>query len=215
MTKLSGGARAGGLLPGRAPFRSAGTPGFIAALRHERTTAPCVQGGAEGGAAFRAWVGQSPAPTPAPGDIVVMDSLASHKAPGVRAAIRPARVHLLCLPPCSPGPSPIGQVFARPGHLLGKAGQRTAQTVAACIGSLLDSFAPGECAKCLTNAGYASIQAHPALRQRERGRDGKPVRGRGSRFFNLWHGMLPDGGRGAAAGIGGGRVPRQQDCRKR
>ncbi|MDF1585027.1 IS630 family transposase [Marinimicrococcus flavescens] len=157
---------------------------FIVALRHDRITAPCVQGGPEGGAAFRAWVEQSLAPTLAPGDILVMDNLSSHKAPGVRAAIRAAKAHLLYLPPYSPELNPIEQVFAKLKHLLRKAEQRTAETVTACIGSLLDSFAPGECANYLTNAGYASIQAHPALRQREgvgaagRHPDGRSLEGR-------------------------------------
>ncbi|MDX6752667.1 transposase, partial [Geminicoccaceae bacterium 1502E] len=162
MTKLRGRAPVGELLPGKAPFRSAKTLTFIAALRHDRITAPCVQGGPVNGPAFRAWGEQSLAPTLAPGDIVVMDKLSSHKAPGVRAAIRAARAHLLCLPPWSPELNPIEQVFARLEHLLRKAEKRTAETVAACIGSLLDSFAPGACANYLTNAGYASIQAHPA-----------------------------------------------------
>ena len=96
------------------------------------------------------------APTLAPGDVVVMDNLSSHKGRAVRAAIREAGAHLLLLPPYSPDLNPIEQVFAKIKHLLRKAEQRTLEAVIACIGTLLDAFAPQECANYLINAGYAS-----------------------------------------------------------
>jgi hypothetical protein len=40
-----------------------------------------------------------PVPDLRPGDIVVMDSLSSHKAPGVRALIEAAGAELRFLPP--------------------------------------------------------------------------------------------------------------------
>ena len=43
------------------------------------------------GEAFRADVGQVLVPALSPGDVVVLDTLASHKVAGVREAIAPSR----------------------------------------------------------------------------------------------------------------------------
>ncbi|MDF1585768.1 hypothetical protein [Marinimicrococcus flavescens] len=78
---VRGRAPVGRRRPGPAPLRGARTQPFIAALRHEGMTAPCVLDGRMGSAASRARVEQAPAPTLEPGDIVVMESPGSHRAP--------------------------------------------------------------------------------------------------------------------------------------
>ena len=156
MAPLRGWAPKGARLPVTAPFRSARTLTFVAALRHDRIEAPCVLDGPVNGESFRAWVERFLVPTLAPGDIVVLDNLGSHKGRAVRAAIRAAGAHLLFLPPYSPDLNPIEQVFSKLKHLLRKAGARTIDAVIAAIGTLLDTFRPQECANYLTNAGYAS-----------------------------------------------------------
>jgi DDE superfamily endonuclease len=55
----------------------------------------------------------SPPDPRAPGDIVVMDNLGSHKGRAVRAAIRAAKAKLFFLPAYSPDLNPIEQVFAK------------------------------------------------------------------------------------------------------
>ena len=74
---------------------------------------------------FRAYVEQVLVPTLAPGDIVIMDNLGSHKGHAVRAAIRAARAKLFFLPAYSPDLNPIEQVFAKIKTLLRKADERT------------------------------------------------------------------------------------------
>jgi transposase len=49
-------------------------------------------------------------PTSRPGDIAVIDKLGNHKGKTVRAAIRPAGVHLLFPPPYSPDLISLEQV---------------------------------------------------------------------------------------------------------
>jgi putative transposase len=65
------------------PFGRWRTLTFLAALRCDGLTAPCVIDGPINGASFRAYVEQVLAPILAPGDIVVMDNLGSH----IRAAL--------------------------------------------------------------------------------------------------------------------------------
>jgi len=128
---------------------------FLAALRCDRIDAPCVLDQPINGLSFAAYVEQFLVPTLAPGDIVIMDNLASHKRPAIRQAIRAAGARLLFLPPYSPDLNPIEQVFAKLKHLLRKAAERTAEATWQRIGALLETFTPAECGNYLVNAGYA------------------------------------------------------------
>jgi len=143
-------------LLGKAPHGRWRTLTFLAALRYDRVTAPCVIDGPINGDCILAYVEQCLIPTLVPGDIVVMDNLGSHKRQAVRAAIREAGAKLFFLPPYSPDLNPIEQVFAKLKHLLRKAQERTVEATWRRIGTLLQEFKPTECANYLRNSGYAS-----------------------------------------------------------
>jgi transposase len=130
---------------------------FLAALRHDRITAPFVLDGPINGCAFTAYVEQVLVPTLQVGDVVVLDNLGSHKSSKVRQLIRAAGAHLLFLPPYSPDLNPIEQVFAKLKTLLRKAEERTVEAVWQRIGTLLHCFKSSECANYLRNSGYGSI----------------------------------------------------------
>lgn len=68
-------------------------------MRATGFVAPLTVEGAITGDIFRAWVQQHLVPTLAPGDIVVMDNLSSHKVPGIRQAIQSAGAELRYLHP--------------------------------------------------------------------------------------------------------------------
>jgi transposase len=157
MIRNHGWNRRGRPLNAKAPHGHWQTMTFIAALRCDRITAPCVFDGPINGASFLAYVEQLLVPTLKPGDIVIMDNLGSHKGKMVRKAIRDAGARLFFLPPYSPDLNPIEQVFAKLKTLLRKAEERTVEATWRRIGSLLDCFTPNECANYLRNAGYASI----------------------------------------------------------
>jgi hypothetical protein len=89
------------------------TSTFVAGLREDAITAPLVIDGAMNGETFRAYIEQFLAPTLAPGDIVIMDNLPSHKVTGVRDAIEARGASLIYLPPYSPDLNPIEQAFAK------------------------------------------------------------------------------------------------------
>ena len=101
------------------------TTTFVAALRVDQVTAPSVFDGPIDGASFRAYVEQCLVPMLRPGDIVVMDNLASHKVAGIREAIEAAGAELRYLPPYSPDLNPIEQFFVKLKALLRKAAART------------------------------------------------------------------------------------------
>ena len=137
------------------------TTTFIAALRHDRVTAPFVLEGAMNGEMFRAYVEQILAPTLKRGDIVFMDNVSVHKVVGVREAIEACGAILVYLPAYSPDLNPIEQVFAKLKDVLRKIAAYTlknaeysikslCKTIAAC----LDEISRAECAAYLANSGY-------------------------------------------------------------
>ena len=85
----------------------------------------------------------------APGDVVVLDNLATHEVYGVRQAIAAAGASLLYLPPYSPDLNPIEQLFAKLKALLRKAAARTRDELWAIIGRLLDACPVAECTNYL------------------------------------------------------------------
>ena len=157
MAPLRGWAPRGQRLKAKVPHGRWQTMTFMAALRHDRITAPWFIDGPINGEAFQLYVEKVLVPTLRPGDIVIMDNLGSHKGQAVRRAIRAAGAKLFFLPPYSPDLNPIEQVFAKLKTLLRKAEERSVETTWRRIGSLLNSFSPTECANYLVNAGYAPI----------------------------------------------------------
>lgn len=107
MAPLRGWCTRGRRLVGKVPHGHWQTMTFIAALRHDRISAPCVIDGPINGEGFLAYVEQFLAPTLEAGDIVIMDNLGSHKGRAVRNAVRAVGAHLLFLPPYSPDLNPI------------------------------------------------------------------------------------------------------------
>ena len=129
---------------------------FLAALRCDRLSAPCVFDGPINGECFRAYVNQILVPTLRQGDIVIMDNLGSHKSKSVRDAIKAAGARLFFLPPYSPDLNPIEQTFAKIKHLMRMASERTVTETWKQIGKLINTVKPNECANYFINAGYAS-----------------------------------------------------------
>ena len=130
------------------------TSTFLAALRYDRLTAPCVIDGPINGLTFQAYVEQILVPTLQPGDMVIIDNLGSHKAKAVRHAIEQAGALLLYLPPYSPDLNPIEQVFAKLKAMLRKTAARSLDALWTAVGTLLERFSAPECARYFRGAGY-------------------------------------------------------------
>jgi transposase len=154
MTRRYGRGTRGERLVCKIPHGHWKTSTFIAALRHNRVTAPLLLDGAMNGQSFLAYVEQILAPTLKRGDIVVMDNVSVHKVAGVREAIEARAAMLLYLPPYSPDLNPIEQFFSKLKAILRKAAARSIDNLWAVIGSCLKDFSPSECAAYLLNAGY-------------------------------------------------------------
>jgi transposase len=125
MAPLCGWCTRGRRLIAKVPHGHWKTSTFVTALRCDRIDAPCVIDGPINGESFLAYVEQFLVPTLAPGDIVIMDNLGSHKGRAIRHAIRAVGAHRLLLPPYSPDLNPIEQAFAKLKALLRNASERT------------------------------------------------------------------------------------------
>ena len=127
---------------------------MIAALRVEGVSAPAVFDGPIDAVSFRAYVEQVLVPTLRPGDVVVLDNLAVHKQPEVRAAIEAVGAQIRFLPPYSPDFNPIEQTFAKLKAFLRAARPRTFDQVLALVAAALKLFTPDECRNYIRHCGY-------------------------------------------------------------
>ena len=155
MARRYGRAAKGRRLVSAVPHGHWMTSTFVAALRCDAITAPCVIDGAMNGEMFLAYIGQFLVPELRPGDIVIMDNLPSHKVAGVCEAIEAAGASLLYLPPYSPDLNPIELVFSKLKSLLRKAAARTIESLWAQLAHSLHAFTPQECRNFFRHAGYA------------------------------------------------------------
>ena len=130
------------------------TTTLVAGLRLSGIAAPFVLDGPINRDAFQVYVDQVLVPELAPGDIVIMDNLGSHKGPAVRAAIEAAGARLLFLPPYSPDFNPIEMAFSKLKAGLRKAAERTREGLWTAIGRLVDAVTPDEAANFFVAAGY-------------------------------------------------------------
>jgi transposase len=154
MTRTRGRCAIGARLIDKVPHGHWKTLTFVAALRRDGITAPCVLDGPINARSFQAYVDHFLVPTLRPGDIVVMDNLGSHKASAIRQALRNVGAKLFFLPPYSPDLNPIEQAFAKFKTLLRKAAARSVDEIYAAIKRLLDKFTVEECAHYLAHAGF-------------------------------------------------------------
>jgi len=105
-------------------------------------------------ASFQAYVEQVLAPTLRRGDVVVLDNLAVHKQPAVRAAVEAAGATLRFLPPYSPDFNPIEMAFAKLKAFMRAARPRTFDQVTALTAAALALFTPAECRNYVRHCGY-------------------------------------------------------------
>ena len=140
MAPLRGCGAKGKRLKAYVPHGHWKTLSFLAALRHDAITAPCVFDGPINGESFLHYVEQFLVPTLKAGDLLVMDNLGSHKGEAIRLAIRAAGARLVFLPADSPDLNPIEQLFAKLKHFLRKATERSVKATSQRIGAILASL---------------------------------------------------------------------------
>ncbi len=138
MTRTRGRAPRGRRVVAKVPAGHWKVVTVIGAVRTGGPFAAATLVGATDSDVFRAYVREVLAPELRPGDVVVMDNLSPHKAPGVREAIEAAGATLRYLPPYSPDFNPIELAFAKLKQRLRRTAARTYDALVAAIGDALD-----------------------------------------------------------------------------
>lgn len=157
MARCCGRCAKGQRLKAAVPYGHWKTTTFLAGLGHQGVVAPLVLDGPIDGESFRAYVEQFLAPALRPGQIVILDNLASHKVAGVREAIEAVGAHVLYLPRYSPDLNPIENLFAKLKALIRKVAARTVDALWTAIGEILRDLQPHECRNYLAHAGYRRL----------------------------------------------------------
>ena len=154
LVKTTGWAPVGARLVDHAPFGHWNTQTFIAALRHDRLTAPWVIEGAINRELFNTYIETQLVPTVNSGDVVILDNLSSHKSPDAAKMLESVGAWFLFLPPYSPDLNPIEMAFSKLKTLIRKAAARSYDELWKAVGTVCDLFSDEECRNYFEAAGY-------------------------------------------------------------
>ena len=157
LTRLRGRAPRGVRVIGNVPLGAWETITFVAALRHNKMTAPMVVRGAMTGEMFFAYVEQCLVPTLRRNDVVVMDNCRIHLGAAIREAIENVGATVRFLPKYSPDLNPIELPYSKFKTFLRKVAARTVPGLTRAIRSFIPQLSAQECANYFCHAGYASI----------------------------------------------------------
>ena len=97
------------------------------------------------GPAFETYIETRLAPELAPGTVVILDNLSTHKSRRAAQAPKDRRCWFLLLPPYSPGLNPIEMAFSKLKARLRRIGARTFDDLIAALGDIRHLFKSEEC----------------------------------------------------------------------
>lgn len=159
MTRLYGRAPVGQRCHFAAPQGHWRTTTLLSAIRRTGVMkdASIVFDGPTDATLFRGYVEQCLAPALTPGDIVVMDNLASHKVVGIRGSIDAVGASLWYLPPYSPDLNPIEKLWSKVKAWLRRVAARTIDGLIEEVGKALADVQPDECFNYFRSCGYATL----------------------------------------------------------
>jgi len=132
------------------------TTTMVSAIRRIGVIVPAtlLLDGPMNAATFLGYVEECLAPALRPGEIVVMDNLAAHKAAGVEEAICRAGASVWWLPPYSPDLNPIEKLWSKIKSWLRRAAADTLDGLALAAGEAFNAVGPDECANYFKACGY-------------------------------------------------------------
>lgn len=138
MTRLYGRIEGGQRLHAHAPGGHWNTTTMIAALRISGPDAPMLIRGPTDIEVFTAYTRHLLVPCLHPGEIVVLDNLAAHKAPAIRELIQAADAEIWYLPPYSPDFNPIEKMWSKIKAHLRKSAARTEEALQRAVAQALE-----------------------------------------------------------------------------
>lgn len=157
MTRLYGRAEKGERVVDLAPHGHWCTTTMISSIRLNGSTACMAVDGSTTGDVFRAYAEHVLVPSLRPGDIVVLDNLASHKDQAALEMIRQAGAEVRFLPPYSPDLNPIEKMWSKIKQILRSIKARTQEALLSAIAAALECVSPEDALGWFASCGYGSI----------------------------------------------------------
>ena len=153
-TRRYGRAAGGRRVDQAVPLHAGPNVTVVAALTPHGVEAVMELDGAVNTASFVAYIEQVLGPTLAPGDVVVLDNLRVHKAPGVAEAAAAFGARLLFLPPYSPDFTPVELAFSKLKTALRTARARTREALTEALRTALDWISETDAKNWFHHCGY-------------------------------------------------------------
>jgi transposase len=145
----------------KVPFGTWQSVTMVAALRHDRITAPMMLNGAMTAECFRSYIAQVLGPTLRRSDIDVMDNVPVRRTQAVREALEKLGVSVPAFPAYSPDFNPIEQAIAKLKAHLRKLAPRSPKKLTTALRDGLQQFTPAQCAAFLRHSGYSQPKRSP------------------------------------------------------
>lgn len=155
MTRLYGRAQPGERVIGTVPQNYGPNITILGAVGVQGIQAVMTVEGATDTDVFRAYVKHVLGPTLVPGDMVVLDNLAAHKARGIQQMLARRRVRLRYLPPYSPDLAPIEPCWSTVKTALRKAKARTRDALDSAITDAIGTVTAADAHGWFRHCGYA------------------------------------------------------------
>jgi transposase len=156
LTRLRGRAPRGQRVKAHAPYGRWQTTTMLCGLRLQGAIAPMLLSGAIDGAAFTEYVRQVLAPALRPGDIVVMDNLASHQSADAQEAIAAVGASVVFLPPYAPDFNPIEMMWSKVKQILRSIAGRTFEELCDGMARAIAAISATDALGYFTHCGIAT-----------------------------------------------------------
>lgn len=153
-TRRYGRATGGRRVDQAVPLHNGPNVTVVAALTAQGVEAVMELDGAVNTTSFVAYVEQVLGPTLRPGDVVVLDNLRVHKAPGVAQAVAAFGARLLFLPPYSPDFTPVELAFSKLKTALRTAQARTREALTDALRTALSWISETDAKNWFDHCGY-------------------------------------------------------------
>ena len=159
MTRLYGRAVKGKRCYDNAPDGRWETVTMLSSIRLDGTTESLMFEGAVDRAMFEAYIEQVLGPSLRPGDIVVMDNLASHKSQAARAFVESRSASILFLPAYSPDFNPIEKMWSKVKQILRSVKARSKEELFDAIAKALSMITANDAQAWFQSCGYVKYQS--------------------------------------------------------
>jgi transposase len=154
MTRSRGRAPRGQRVHGAVPHGDWKTVTLLGAIRCDGMAAAATAPFSTDTDLFRVFVSEALVPALHRGDVVVWDSLAPHKAAGLKQTIQNAGAQLMPLPPYSPDLSPIEPCWSKVKEMVRAAGPRDEEAIGAVATKAFAAVTPADARGWFRHCGY-------------------------------------------------------------